>query len=214
MFRGSLILLVIFSFSMAGSSAFAQAQAPSAKPKSKAKPVANRNSNSLSKTGVGLGYLMFSESLRANDSTQIENGIGNYVGLTVYVDQSWTRGRWIYGGSAGFGSGKATAGGFSAISYPDAGKRTWTLAYLEAAGHYRITSTIAVGAGFLGGSRSADWKSSINGQLQVKGINKVIYAPEYLMRWSPTRRLTLVQSIATPDFRGTTMWRWTAHYNL
>ena len=205
---GKLILVVVFLFS---SSAFAQKTAPAA-PKGATK--AKREVRTQKKFSFGLGFMAFGEPLQINDGTQLDNGYATYAGLVALIDHTWTRNRWIHQVGGGFGSGKGSAGGFSSISYPDAGRRTYTFSFLEFASHYRLNSRISIGAGLIAGNRSADWKSTANPAVKTKSLNKVVYAPELVFRWAVTRNVTLIQSLASPDLRGNTIWRWSANCSL
>lgn len=171
--------------------------------------MASKATNSFT---VGAGYLMFTESLKVINGGVVEGGIANYSGLIFNGEHIWVKGRALYQAGVGVGVGKATAGPFS--SYPDSSRRAWSLAFLDGSINYRIYPKISIGAGMIAGSRSADWKSEQVPSTTVKGLNKTVYAPELLFRWNVSRRISLVQSIATPDFRGTTMWRWTAQFKL
>lgn len=191
---------------------FALAQAADTKPKAASK--ARKPRSSTSKVSVGLGYMIFSEPLQINDSVQKDNGYANYAGLAALADYSWTKSRWIYQVGGGIASGKATAGGFSGLSYPDSGRRTWTFTFLEFVAHYRLTSAVSLGGGLLAGNRSADWKSAANPVIQTKSLNKVIYAPELVLRFAVSRKIALAQSLSSPDLRGNTMWRWSGHFSF
>ncbi len=173
-----------------------------------------REMKAVKKFSFGLGFMNFSESLQLTESNVKDVGFANYAGLVALLDYTVTKNRLIYQFGGGFGSGKASAGGFTTITYSDGGRRTWTVTFLEFAALYRLNSRISVGGGMVAGNRSADWKSEANPLIQTKQLNKVFYAPEFLMRFVLTRKITLVQSIASPDLRGNTIWRWSGSYSL
>lgn len=185
----------------------AQGSSQSGEPKKTKRTTASR-------WGMGVGYLVFSDALEVNEGSGFEKGIANYAGVSLFADYILVVRRWVYGAVAGIATGKATAGGFAIVNYPDAGKRTWTLFYVEGSALYRVMPNVMLGLGLLAGNRSTDWKSSANPQISVEDLNKAIYAPELVLRWNASRRLTIGQALATPDFRGTTLWRWSAQYNF
>lgn len=184
-----------------------------AAPPKAASKAARPASRTVKRFGVGLGFMMFSENLKGIESGSLDTGIANYSGLVLYGERTWTKNRWIYQAALGVGMGKGTAS-FSSILVDDLGRRTWTLFYGEGSANYRISPQLSVGAGLIAASRFADWKSQSNTALSVQELNKTIYAPEFIIRWNTSRRITLVQSISTPDFRGSTMWRWTSQFTL
>lgn len=175
---------------------------------------AKRKVASSKRFALGVGFMNFSESLQLTESGTKDVGFANYAGLAALAEYTVTKNRLIYQFGGGIGAGKASAGGFTGITYSDGGRRTWTLTFLEFAAHYRINSKISFGGGMLAGNRSADWKSEANPLIQTKQLNKVLYAPEFLMRFAVAKKVTLIQSIASPDFRGNTIWRWSVHYTL
>lgn len=185
---------------------------PAEKPK--AVTSAKKKATSLKRFSFGLGFMNFGESLQITESNFKNVGFANYAGLVAMVDYTVTKHRWIYQFSGGIASGKASAGGFSTIMYSDSGRRTWMMTFLEFAAHYRVHSRISFGGGMIAGNRSADWKSEANPLIQSKQLNKVIYAPEFITRLGVSRNVTLIQSIASPDFRGNTIWRWSVNYTL
>lgn len=204
---------VVIFFVMLGLSDVAFAQgSPSANPS--AATAVKRKVSTAKKFSVGLGFMNFSESLQITESNFKNVGFANYAGLVALADYTLTKNRWIYQFGGGIASGKASAGGFSSIVYSDAGRRSWTLTFLEVAAHYRMNTRISFGSGLLMGNRSADWKSEANPLIQTKQRNVAIYAPEFLVRFNVSRKMTLVQSIASPDFRGNTIWRWSGQFNL
>ncbi len=172
-----------------------------------------RKVGAAKKFSVGLGYMSFSESLQITQSNQKDVGFANYAGLAALVDHTWTKNRWVYLVGGGIGAGKASAGGFNNLMTYRALKRSWTLTFLELAANYRINSKISFGGGMIVGNRSADWKTD-DSSFQTKQLNKVLYAPEFITRFDLTRKFTLIQSIASPDLRGNTIWRWSGSYSL
>lgn len=210
MFRGkALVVALVSTISFEALAATAKVPVVPARPITRA-----RAPKETTQFSVGLGYMIFSETLKATDSAQIDHGFANYAGVLATIAHAWIDDRMIYEATGGIASGKATAGGFASISYPDSGRRAWTLAYLEGSARYRLNARINLGIGLLAGYRSADWKSEANPAVKVTGLNKSIYAPEFIMQWLVSRHFSLMQTISTPDFRGSSMWRWSSQFNF
>ncbi len=153
---------------------------------------------------------MWTERFSVEDNLGSAKGLANYAGIFLNLDQSWTKGRAVYGFSLGAGFGKATATGFEGVSYPDSGQRDWTLGYIQGYRYYRLQWNVMIGAGAMVGIRKSDWKSRENTALRAesKALNRVLYSPELLLRWTVSKRLVVFQSIAPMEFTGHTLWRW------
>lgn len=203
--------LLVLSILVMGLSQF-ETQAKERAGTSKQKVKRQRPQKTISIFSLGGGYTIWNESLSGTDAGLNDSGIANYAGLFLMADQMWIRGRVVYNGTLGFGTGKATATGFDQVGYSDSGQRQWTLGYLQGSLLYRTSTYIMLGGGLFGSYRTADWSSATNSDLTIKEKDTFLYGPELSARLMIKRNFIMTQTYATLGASHRSLWRWGVLY--
>jgi hypothetical protein len=162
---------------------------------------------------AGVGYQMWNEKISISNGSAASTGIANYAGFALLLEKNWLRYRWQYGVAASYATGKASSGGFDTLIYDDGVDRTWSAEQLTIFSHYRLNTTFMAGLGLSGRYLQADWRSA-DSTLTIQHAPNFDLAGQLTLRWSVSRRFTFTQSFMPLDFKGSTLWQWTAQVVL
>ena len=169
-----------------------------------------RVTRSNSKSEIGMGYTLWNERFNVTKNGVTESGYAGFGGFVATLERNWTKYRWQYGGNVSFGVGKASAGGVTTL--PEGRDRPWYTASISPFFNYRFNMNFMAGAGALIRYRAVDW-TSIDPNTSIESTSRLQTTGVLNLRWS-LGRWTLIQSFAPLDFKGDTLWTWTAQYVL
>lgn len=162
----------------------------------------------------GLSYLLWNESIVISQGTNSSKGFANYGGYTLGVERFWMKGRWLNGATIAYGLGKASSGGFDApLTFADGIDRKWWSIQASVHRYYRLNTTFMIGFGLLLRHRSANWEPK-ESALTVDSGKATQFSPQLLMRWRLTPHFSFIQSFTHINLKTSTMWAWTAQYEL
>jgi hypothetical protein len=162
---------------------------------------------------AGLGYQMWNEKINVSKAGVSSNGIANYAGFALLLERNWLKYRWQYGVAAAYATGKASSGGFSSVTYPDGVDRTWSAEQLTIYANYRLNTSFMGGLGLFTRYNQANWISS-DPTLSIHHASPFDVSGQLMLRWSVNRSIAFTQSFIPLDFKGATMWQWTAQIVL
>jgi hypothetical protein len=175
--------------------------------------ISKTSTKPITTTHFGFSYSMWNEDLKISQAGESEIGFANYAGFGLVIDKNWIINRLVYGGSLSFGIGKVSSGGFEELSYPDGVNRSWLAASGNIYGLYRLDSTFMTGISLMGRQLQADWTAE-DEALTITPASATQTALQFVLRWSITNQVSLVQTYTPLNFGNSSMWCWTLQSSL
>ena len=209
-----LLLPLLLSLSL---NAFAQEEpdpeTPEVAPASRARVRVPRAATSATYQSVGVGYMVWNEDLRLQQSGVVTSAPANYQGASVNFQSETIYRRWGWSVAGFIGSGRANAGdAFDAqVPYTQA-KQAWTLLGASPRVFYRLTGRVNMGLSVPLMMKMVEWPAAPG--MTIDSGKKMITSGAFDFSIRLNNKWDLYQGIGALSNDSSTMWRVSLNYRL
>lgn len=189
-------------------------EAPALAPATSATKPRTRPATSLSYFTLGVGYILWNQDLRLQQSGLVTSAPANYQGMTLNIQRETIYRRWGWSVAGIIGSGRANGGDpfDPSITYSQT-KQAWTMFAVSPRIFYRLSGRVNFGLSVPVMARQVEWTSSTPG-LTVDGGKNFMTSATADLAVRLSNKWELYQGIGPISANGETLWRVNLNYRL